>query len=274
MAVIGVDLGGTNVRAGKINDGKLTKLKRRLVPKTENPKEVINAVIETIEHVFDDEITAIGMGIPGLVDTKTGVVFDIQNIPSWKNVEIKKILEERFKVPVFIDNDANCFAFGEKQFGATKKYNNSIGLTLGTGMGVGVIVDSKLYSGRNSGAGELGMVSYRNKNYEAFCSGQFFQWRYKSTGEILMEKAINGDLNAQMAFNELGFHIANAIKLIQYTYDTEAIIIGGSVALAGKLYSSSMIQELLRTNKQSKLPEIRFSEMEHPAIKGAAALCL
>lgn len=274
MAVIGVDLGGTNVRAGKIKEGEITKLKKRLVPKTDDAQLVIDAVIETIEHVFDKEAFAIGIGIPGLVDSKSGVVFDIQNIPSWKNVEIKNILEKKFKIPVFIDNDANCFALGEKIFGAAKNFDNAIGLTLGTGMGVGVIVDSKLYSGLNSGAGELGMIPYRNKNYEAFCSGQFFKLRYNSTGELLMEKALHGDINAQMAFNELGFHIANAIKLIQFTYDSEVIVIGGSVALAGKLFSSSMIQELMRTNSNYKLPEIKFSNMEFPAIKGAAALCI
>src|SRR5690606_24955530 len=112
--------------------------------------------------------------VPSVVDVDKGIVYDVQNIPSWKEVPLKAIMEERYGVPVQVNNDANCFALGEKYFGQGRDSKAFIGLTLGTGLGAGIILNDKLYAGPNCGAGEFGMVPYLDYHYEYYASGQFF----------------------------------------------------------------------------------------------------
>ena len=126
--------------------------------------------MSTIEEVFDSAVSGIGVGVPSIVDVEKGIVYDVQNIPSWKEVHLKQLLEERFQVPVFINNDANCFAIGEKHFGKGKDHENMIGLIVGTGMAGGIIIKNQLYNGYNCGSGEFGMIPYLEHNYEYYSS--------------------------------------------------------------------------------------------------------
>ena len=108
--LIGVDLGGTKVAAGLIDGDKITKEKYDLIPNnSKNSEDIINKLTEVIDAVFDESIEGIGIGIPSLVDRENGIVHSVQNIPSWKNIHLKDILEKRYNIPVFLDNDANCF---------------------------------------------------------------------------------------------------------------------------------------------------------------------
>ncbi len=107
-----------------------------------------------------------------------------------------------------------------------------IGLTIGTGVGAGIIINNKLYAGANCGAGEFGTVDYLDKIYEYYCSGSFFKNVYNLNGEEVFKKAKQGDKQALKLYAELGYHIGNAIKMIIYTYDPLLIILGGSVRLA------------------------------------------
>ncbi|MBC8491251.1 MAG: ROK family protein, partial [Candidatus Marinimicrobia bacterium] len=172
--IIGVDLGGTKIQVGRIRQNKIEQEFYRPISADEEEEIVLTEVIEAIEQVYTKDVDSIGVGVPGIVDVERGIVYDIVNIPSWKEVFLKDRLEARFDCPVYVNNDANCFVLGEKYFGKARSFANIVGITLGTGFGAGIIINNHLYVGKNCGAGEFGMVSYNDRNYEYYCSSQFF----------------------------------------------------------------------------------------------------
>src|ERR1035437_8960796 len=155
---IGIDLGGTNIRGGLVNENTLQGILSRRINSQESVEEVLEELFSLTDQLINDSVTSIGIGVPGLVDGEQEIVFDVINIPSWKEVPLQKRMEERYQVPVYINNDANCFALGEYYFGKGKGHHSMIGLTLGTGLGAGLIINKKLYEGKNGGAGEFGMI--------------------------------------------------------------------------------------------------------------------
>jgi glucokinase len=196
------------------------------------------------------------------------------NIPSWKVVPLKEMLEKRYNVPVYVNNDANCFAVGEKYFGKAKSYKNIVGVTLGTGLGCGLIFNGKLYEGSNCGAGEFGNVPYLQHNVEYYCSGQFFTDEKKVSAIDLFQKAQNGDPNALQLFDEYGFHLGVVLKSILYSYDPEIIILGGSVSQSFEFFKDAMfhaMQDFAFSNVLANI-KIDVSDLENAAIYGAAAL--
>ncbi len=183
-------------------------------------------------------------------------------------------MEERYSMPVFVNNDANCFALGEHYFGKGKGVDSMIGLAVGTGVGAGIIINNKLYSGPNCGAGEFGMVEYLDKVYEFYCSGSFFQNVYQLDGEEVFQRAKKGDGQAWKLYREMGTHLGNAIKTIMYTYDPSLIILGGSVRLAYDFFQETMWQRIqtFAFTKSAQRLKIEISELQNSAILGAAAL--
>lgn len=272
---IGVDLGGTNVRAGLVSDGKIIKLKSAKIPQNAQDKnEVLRVIFDTINDVFIPEVASIGIGVPGLIDRENQAIHNIVNIPTFSYIPLGKLATEHYCRPVKLDNDANCFALGEKNFGKGIGYRNIVGVTIGTGLGAGIISGEKLFDDTHRGSGEFGEVPYLDKNIEAYCSGQFFINKYKIRGEELLEKAKNGDDKAQLIFKEFGYHLSKAIKIIQLTLDPQCIIIGGSVAKSNEFFHNSMLEGLQDfvykdTIKQLK---IAYSTLQNAAILGAASM--
>lgn len=274
MGLLGVDLGGTNVRVGLVENDSLLKVESTPISRTDDPMDVVNDISRLIEKFSGDGITGIGVGVPSVVDVEKGIVYDVQNIPSWKEVHLKDLLQEKFRVPVYVNNDANCFAVGEKYFGKGKNYENIVGLIVGTGLGAGLVINGKLYAGRNCGAGEFGTIPFRDRNYEYYCSGQFFTSEYKITGEELSVKARQGDRRAREIYAEFGFNLGEAIKLIMYSVDPEIIILGGSVSKSFDLYKKELyvsLRDFAFTKSVANLL-IEVSEVQNVAILGAAAL--
>ena len=273
--IIGVDLGGTKVQAGLVKGREILDRRYRLIPAdSENPEEIIDVISGVIAELFDKDIAGIGIGVPSLVDREKGIIYNVQNIPSWQNVPLADILQERFHVPVFLDNDANCFALGEYRFGAGQGCENFVGLALGTGMGAGIITDGHLLKDANCGSGEFGSIPYLDSIYEDYCSGKFFKKFYSVNGENLLKKAETGDEDALKAFKEFGFHLGNAIKTIMFAVDPHKIIIGGSVAASRKYFEQAMIESIKTfpyPESVEKL-EIKFTETPNIAIFGAASL--
>ena len=107
---IGVDLGGTNIRAGLLQKGVLTEVKQTLLVEKESLQQTVNQIISTIAPLIKPGVKGIGIGVPSVVDIENGIVYNVVNIPSWKKVELKKIIETEFGLPVSINNDVNCFA--------------------------------------------------------------------------------------------------------------------------------------------------------------------
>jgi glucokinase len=272
--IIGIDLGATNIRGGIVIDNKLSKMDSNRINSSGTVEEVMQDVFGLVDNLIDKSIKAIGIGVPSVVDVNEGIVYDVQYIPSWKEVPLKKRMEDRYEVPVFVNNDANCFALGEHYFGKGKGHDSMIGLTIGTGIGAGIILNNHLYSGANCGAGEFGMVEYLDKCYEYYGSGQFFQNVYQVDGEVVFKNAGKGDPKAIKMYEEMGTHLGNAIKTILYTYDVDLIILGGSVRFAYPFFSNRM-WERIRTfafTKSAERLQIKISELENSGILGAAGL--
>ncbi|MFA6402958.1 MAG: ROK family protein [Salinivirgaceae bacterium] len=273
--VVGVDLGGTNIRAGLVVNSAIVKTGKNCVPMgIDNGHEVTDTLIQTIEQVITPETKGIGLGVPGLVDRERGILYFIQNIPAWKTVHLKSILEKQFNVPVFLNNDSNCFAVGERLFGHGRSSDNFLGITMGTGLGAGIINNGKLLNDANCGSGEFGNIPYLDSVYEDYCSGKFFRTFYKSSGEELAQKAFQNDSIAIKAYHEFGKHVGNAIKTVMFAVDPEMVILGGAIAKSGILYEKAMREEINKFPFPNSLQNFRvlFSTIDDSAILGAAAL--
>jgi glucokinase len=270
--VIGVDLGASNVRAGVVSGSSLKRVARTPLGKNKEKDEVLGLIYSMIDKIIDPDVKGIGVGVPSVVDTAKGIVYNVINIPSWKKVYLKKLLEDRYKIPVKINNDANCFVLGEKYFGKGKSSVNLIGLTIGTGLGAGIIINNKLYEGVNCGAGEFGMIPFKDDVIETYCSGQFFDKCYNLSAAQLLKSKNNTRVNE--AFSMFGKNLAEAIKIIMYSYDPGKIILGGSVSNSFPLFSESMWNGIKTFPYKPTLRNLKIevSDLKYPGILGAAAL--
>ncbi len=272
--VIGIDLGATNIRAGIVNGSTIQNILSKRIKRYGSEDDVLADFYSLIDQLIDRDIAAIGIGVPSVVDLKKGIVYDVQHIPSWKEVHLKEILESKYQLPVFVNNDANCFALGEYYFGKGAGKSDMIGLTIGTGLGAGVIANNHLLAGPNCGVGEFGMVDYLDHNYEYYASGQYFMNVYQLEGEQVFEQAKAGDLQARKYYAEMGTHLGNAIKLMMYSFDVSYIVMGGSVRYAYPFFQKNMwdrIQTFAYPHSTAHLV-IELSELENAGILGAAGL--
>ena len=271
---LGIDLGGTNIRGGLVNENDLQGITSRRINAMGSVEEVLQELFSFTDGIINKSVKSIGIGVPGLVDVEQGIVFDVINIPSWKEVPLQKRMQERYDLPVIINNDANCFALGEFYFGKGKGCNSMVGITIGTGLGSGLILNKKLYSGKNGGAGEFGMADYMDQYYEYYASGQYFANVYKTDGEAVYKKAKEGNDQAIKMYEEMGTHLGNAIKTIMYALDVELIILGGSVRHAFPFFSKTMWQQLKTFAFQKSIAglKIEVSGLDNSGILGAAAL--
>ncbi|CAN5695449.1 ROK family protein [soil metagenome] len=271
---IGIDLGGTNIRAGILQNNILQNTISRRLDATGNSKEILQQVFDITDALMQEEVASIGIGVPGLVDANNSMVYDVVNIPSWQKISLQQWMETRYKIPVVINNDANCFALGEYRFGEGIGCNNMAGLTIGTGLGAGLILNKKLYSGRNGGAGEFGMMPYLDKCYEYYASGQFFKNVFNISGEIVYANALNNDASALNMFEVFGTHLGNAIKAILFAVDIEVIVLGGSVKNAYSFFEKAMWQQIQNFPYQQAVQhlKIKIAGLEHSGIIGAASL--
>ncbi|MFV0248500.1 MAG: ROK family protein [Tenacibaculum sp.] len=237
---------------------------------------VLRKVFKAIDALITNSVSAIGIGVPSVVDPNSGTVYNVQNIPAWKKVPLKKLIQTHYKVTVSINNDANCLALGEKYFGRGKEYKNYVVLCLGTGLGMGILIDNKLYNGVMCGAGEVGMLPYKDGVIEHYTGSFFFDKKYGESAKSLYEKAIKKDRLALHAFKEYGIHLGEAIKVIMYLYAPQAIILSGSISNAYAFFEES-IQEILGSytyQKQLKYTKIEKSDLINASTLGAIALCM
>ncbi|MDP3788811.1 MAG: ROK family protein, partial [Candidatus Omnitrophota bacterium] len=173
--IIGVDIGGTHTKVALLGSGGSILYKADFLTQNYKRETLIKALSDAVRIILEKknikkrEILGLGIGLPGLVDFKKGLVFCLTNVPGWTNVPLKKILERNIGVPVFIDNDVKVMAMGELRFGRGKGYKNAICMTLGTGVGGAVIIDGNLYRGASLVAGEIGHIPINEKGPACNC---------------------------------------------------------------------------------------------------------
>ncbi|MDA3891653.1 MAG: ROK family protein [Salinivirgaceae bacterium] len=273
--VMGIDIGGTSIAAGCLINNKLVNKSTVDTGANNSVSEIISRLCKVINKVYNKDVQAIGIGVPGYIDTD-GEIKLINNIPILQGVNLIKKLNDIYKVPVFVNNDANCFALGCYYFNSDAMANDIVGLTLGTGLGGGVVVNGKLHSGLYGGAGEFGCIPYLDATYEDYCSSKFFASKHQTTGKELFIGAQNGEGEALAIFEEFGNHLGNLILNIMYSLAPQKVVIGGSIAKSFDFFRNGIQMvigdfpvELVR--KEFKVEEARFDD---PGIHGAAALCL
>lgn len=243
--ILGIDLGGTNLCLGIVDNGIV---KERISVPSFHPsatlEETLEYFAEQIGRVLTPEIKKIGIGVPTVVDVQRGIVYEAANIPSWKEVHLKDFLEGRFGLPVCINNDANCYAMGAYgQYPEDAKPETLIAMTLGTGLGIGIVDNGRLFCGVNCGAGEIGYLGYNGGCLEEFCSKQFFA-KYKKDSYELSLAAQAGDEEAISLFREFGRHLGYAVSVLMYAYDPSHIVFGGGIANALPLFKDSILEYL------------------------------
>ncbi len=273
---IGVDIGGSNMKAGKVVNGSVVQSHLVEVGRNDTEEATLDKLFESINKVMTNAVEAIGIGVPAVVDPESGIVYDVQNIPAWTKVALKDLVYQKYKVPVFINNDANCFALGEKYFGKAQTYTDCVALSLGTGLGMGILIDNKLYNGVLCGAGEIGMLPYKNGIMEHYTGSFFFEKTYGESAKALFNRALEGDSLALEAFNEYGKHLGEAIKAILYLFAPEMIVLGGSISNAYPFFKDAVMHSLgsFAYQKQLEHFKIETSDLVDSPILGAAALCL
>lgn len=300
---IGVDVGGTNVKIALV-DKKGSIVYSNTVPTMAEMgyEYTINNIKQAITDLMresqtsKDSIEGIGFGFPGQIDCNTGVVRILPNIPGWINVPVAQIMEKEFGIPVKLDNDVRCAALGELNFGAGQGCLNLICVTVGTGIGSGLIVNGKIVRGASNAAGEIGHVKLQMQDgpicgcgdtgcMEAYASGpaivemaQDYIRGGKSTKfrelanpditpYIVAEAAKQGDVVAKRIFEIMGEYIGIGLSSVVNLLNPEKIIIGGGVADAGDI----LFEPVKRTIKERAMPIQGASVEVVPAQLGNSA---
>src|SRR6266571_6804000 len=192
--VIGVDLGGTQIRTAVLHGPNMLSRVSSLIGKDPAPERIIPHMFTTVEEALEqagtklNQIAGIGVATPGPMDYKTGVILAPPNLPGWERVPLRDLFIEHFHIPVFVENDANAGGLGEHMFGAGRGCNNIVYLTISTGIGGGVIIDGKLLEGVSGTAGEVGHMTIDWHGERCPC-GNLGCLEYIASGTSIARKA-------------------------------------------------------------------------------------
>lgn len=270
LCTIGVDVGGTNIKLGLVAPSGKIIAKTNLITKSyvHHPRQLINALVAAIRVLIRgngkamEDIAGIGIGLPGQINSLQGIVIFLPNVPGWKNVPLRKIIQKQLKLPVFLDNDVNLIALGEWKLGAGKGYKNLVCITLGTGVGGGLILDGALYRGEGFVAGEIGHMPMNEYGPACNCGGTGCFERYVGN-HTLRAKAVKmfgrkniqiedvfalanrGNARAIRFWQETATHIGNALAGVINLLNPRLIVIGGGVAGNYK-FMEKTIQKVIR----------------------------
>ena len=272
MFLLGFDVGGTKcaVMTADYENGQITLLKKEKIDtdKSLTPYEIIDKLIVLADSICDESPEAIGISCGGPLDSKKGIIMSPPNLPGWDNVNIVEIIKNHFGVPVHLQNDANACAVAEWKFGAGRGKNNVVFLTFGTGLGAGLILDGRLYSGTNDNAGEVGHIRLEKSgpvgygkagSFEGFCSGggiaqlgfmmavdaikkgispaYYTEGMTPSevTAKTIADAANAGDETALEVYRTCGEHLGKGLSVIIDILNPEVIVIGSVFARAQNL---------------------------------------
>ena len=190
--IIGIDLGGTNLKAGLPDNNFIIKDKIVLgTKKFADKKGLISAIIFAIKSLIKDnkltkkQVLGIGIGVPGPTNYQKGIVHFLPNIPGWREVNLKSILENKLNLHVRVDNDAKVMTLAEYKFGHARSFKNVLCLTLGTGVGGGIIIGGSLYRGQDNAAGEIGHLPLNEEGPRCNCGGTACLEAYIGNSKIL-----------------------------------------------------------------------------------------
>ncbi|MEA3378118.1 MAG: ROK family protein [Nanoarchaeota archaeon] len=288
---IGIDFGGTKIKVALVKGKDIIRKIKMPTEAKKGKKKILNNLFTCIDFIIQgikkSDVECIGIGVPGTLDAKRESVLNLPNIPKFKNVHLKKMIQKRYKIKVIMDNDTNVFAWGEFLYGAGRGYNNLIFLTIGTGLGGGIIINKKLYHGRGNAA-ELGHITIKADGTKCVCGNRGCLEEYVSTRAIaksskkIFGKSLHplkieqmgkkGNLKAKKVYRILGEYLGIGLATINNIFDPDAIIIGGSISNAGYLILKPA-KEVMKKNTMLKPTKIIKSKLkENAGLIGAANL--
>jgi glucokinase len=285
--VIGIDLGGTAIKLGRF-DWKGTCLAALTVPTPSpaSPEAVLDAMIGAIEQLDPNQTTvAIGVGTPGPADAAGRIARVAINLEGWKDIPLADWLEAKTGKATVLANDANCAGMGEYWLGAGRLFQDVILLTLGTGVGGAVILEGKLFVGRDGSAGELGLItlnpdgpacnSGNNGSLEQYVSVQAIRRRTGLEPHELGEKAKAGDPEAIDFWRTYGRELGAGLASLIYVLTPEAVIIGGGVSASAAFFFPTAQAEIDRRVLPTSRPGLQLLRAElgsQAGMVGAAKL--
>jgi len=258
---IGIDFGGTTIKSAVVRDGKIAErgeIIDTLKHDAKSLNEALFSVIETLRNSHPD-VAGVGVGLPGFVDSINGIVHHLTNVPGWDEVPLTKLIEDRSGLRATIDNDVNAMTYGEWKYGAARGARHAICITLGTGVGGGLILDGRLYRGAQLAAGEIGHASidYKGKpgpygNFggleeyvgnqqiaeraaEAYQAAGIPRTKEQCTPRELDIAAQGGDGIAKSVWEAVGDEVGAALASAVWVLNPDTIVVGGGVAKAGEL---------------------------------------
>lgn len=225
-------------------------------------QHIADLIEEAVAHVPQSVrgIIGIGVGVPGIVNYEQGVILSAPNL-GWENIALRETLQERFGIPIFIDNEANAGAIGEKWFGAGKQVDNLLYVSAGTGVGAGIIINNELYRGSRGLAGEIGHMTLALDGIPCSC-GNTGCWEEYSSEKALfrfmrehigkdklsifdvVERAVNGDELARAAFRYVGKYLGVGVANLINAFNPQLVIIGNSLPLAGDILMDELRREV------------------------------
>jgi glucokinase len=313
---IGIDLGAQNIRGAWVGSKGQLFDPIKWETKVEDGKEkVLNRMVQLVEELLknppagcdpEKDLLGVGFAIPGILHMKKGIVVQSPNFPDWKRFAVHEKLKKKIKYPVFIDNDANAAAIGEKMFGACKPYDHFVYVSLGTGIGGALFVNGDIYHGSLGMAGEIGHITVNPQGLPEATGNRGSVDLYASASGLLRMieelKETHPDLNAdnpedlfelfkrgnkhehfaiaETVFNEMGEALGIMLANVVNTLDPQAICFGGSLTNAWKAFSRKMIQITMERSYVARHNKLRIlstalcknSNFVEAGVVGAASL--
>ena len=271
--VIGIDFGGTSVKLAVVSgEALLTEIFRIPTQEFDHPDLLIDRIAKVVAEIrlSHPAVAAIGIGVPGAVNFSTGMTYNLTNVKGWTAMPLRDIMSAKTGLPVVIENDANCMAYAEWKYGAAQGCANAVCVTLGTGVGGGLILNGDLYRGATYAAGEIGQMSidlngvpgpYGNTGaLERYIGNrqitEMAEALYRELGidppepccpESLAAAALEGDPVALEVWNQVATRLGFCLMSVVYLLNPEAIVVGGGVSEAGDLLFAPL-RETLRNS--------------------------
>jgi glucokinase len=260
---IGVDLGGTKILAGVVaRDGSVVRRHERPTPQ-DSQEHVLAELEAAVAELLDESVAAVGFGVPSPIDQERGVVVRCVNVPL-EDAPLRDRMRERFGVPVGLDNDANAAAIGEWRAGAGRGAHNLVMLTLGTGVGGGVISAGRPFRGRNGAGAEFGhtVIVHDGRPCQGACTGRGHLEAYVSGTSVtaaareafgpsadahrLVRLANEGDAKARGLLAEVGGYLGSGIGSFVNVFGPQLVVLGGGFGVAGYDYLQGPADEVMR----------------------------
>lgn len=282
--VIGMDLGGTNLRVAAIDrEGQVVAFQREETAAREGPEAVIGRIVAMVNAVAANvradagTVRGVMLGAPGIIASEQGTVVSSPNLPGWRDVPLRDLVAAAVGMPVFLENDANVAAYGEYWRGAGKSCGSMVLVTLGTGVGGGLVLGGSLWRGADGMAGEIGHITVEPGGrtcrcgnagcLETYASATGIVDRYRelagveeaASAEQVHARALEGDANARQAYREAGRALGLAFATLVNLLNPERIVIGGGVLPAWDLFMPPAEQELRRRAFAAPAARVRFA---------------